>query len=163
MKSGTTAVVYHNMAVVDAAETRLLIEKYAGRIHELPKGYSLRYDVARVPHCQDHIHIFRRRNEIGVVNIDGSGHDNAKFQIPGAVADFVKRKFPDFVIPPRRMVEAYSLKDSGILQLLEDIKKGESFETLIVIDVDEINTLQEDDDMIRMTIELLDYFSGRKS
>ncbi|MBW8034741.1 MAG: hypothetical protein FVQ79_03565 [Planctomycetes bacterium] len=163
IKSGETVIIYHNMALIDTTRTTLLIEKYAGKHQELPKGYSLRYDVARLQNCQDHIHIFRRNNQIGAVNIDGSRHDNSNFQIPKTVANFVQQNYSDFVIPNGRLVEASLLRDDGILHLLEDVQKGIAFKTLLVIDldeIDEISEIEEDDDMVKRTKELLDYFAN---
>jgi len=157
IKLGNVAYVFHGITVEDTAQI-LLLEKRAGK-HQLPKGYYLRHDIARVPNCQSNIHIFRKGRMLGSFNQDGSSHDNSNFRIPKTVADYVTQYFPDFTIPNSRFVEASSLKDQGILLLLEDIKKGKEFELLLVIDLDEIGVVEPDDDQIKLLKDLLDYLN----
>lgn len=156
IKHEGTAYIFHGIRVEDAAHIHMIFEKFAGKKYQLPKGYNLRYDTAHVPGCQNHIHIDCRGSILGAFNMDGTPHDNSNFRIPKAVADYVANTFPDFTIPYGRYVEASSLRDDRALLLLEDIKKGKKFETMLVIDLNEGDVVEPDEDQIKLLKDLLD-------
>ena len=158
IKYKEAAYIFHGVTVKDAAHNSMIVEKFAGKKYQLPKGYNLRYDTARVQGCQDHIHIDCRGSMLGAFNLDGSPHDNSNFRIPKTVADYVTQHFPNFTIPDQRFVEASSLSSQGIL-LVEDIKKGKEFEVLLIIDLDEVGMLEPDEDQMKSLKDLLDYLN----
>lgn len=150
------AIKYENIAYfLHGAANSDLWEKYAGKYYQLPKGYSFRYDIARFPNCKDNIHISRNGTLLGAFNQDGSSHDNSKFRIPKIVADYIAKHILKFTIPDNRIVEFSSIKDQDMLLLLENIQKGNNFESLFAIDLDEIDN--ELDEQIKLLKDLLEY------
>ncbi len=158
-KTGNTGYVFHGVTVEDTARTILLLEKYAGKQYQLPKGYYLRYDTAHIPDCKDHFHLDRRGRSLGAFNMDGSSHDNSNFRIPRVVADFSRQHFPHVNIPSDRYIRASILKEAASLLLQECIKNGTKFELLLVIDLDEVEVVEPYDDQIKLLKDLLDYLN----
>lgn len=159
IKYEDTAYIFHGISVKDVTQVSLILKKLAEKQHQLPKGYYLRHDIARVPNSQNNIHVFRRNRMLGSFNQDGSSHDNSNFRIPRVVTDYIAKTFPDFTIPDGRYVEASSFRDDRALLLLEDIKKGKKFETMLVIDLNEEDVVEPDQGQIKLLKDLLDYFN----
>jgi len=156
IKLGNTAYIFHSITVANEA-FNILLEKYAGEKHQLPKGYDLRYDTAHIPGCQEHLHIDRNGRFLGAFNVDGSPHDNSNFRIPKVVADFVSQNFPQFKIPKSRHIRALNQNESAILLRQAAIEKCNVFEFLFVIDLNEIETI--DPDTKQLLESLLDYLN----
>ncbi len=57
-----------------------------------------------------HIHAYHRNNQLFALNIDGSAHDRSHgYTIPNKVADAIKVKFPEWIIPPKNLIESAHL------------------------------------------------------
>ncbi len=91
------------------------------------KGYNVRFDKMNYgvfdPN-KDHLHIYRKNNEILALNRDGTAHDKSHGAIiPQYVADRIRAEYPDFIIPKNNVLESaennYRIAQIEILFLLD--------------------------------------------
>ena len=87
---------------------RLLTEARDRGIN-LTGPYSYLKHSPHIPQGQQHLHIYRKSNQLFSINRDGSAHDkNHGFRIPNKVVDALKTAFPDWIIPKDQMIESAS-------------------------------------------------------
>ena len=62
------------------------------------------------PHTDDgqyHLHLYHKHNQLFAINKDGTAHDKSHgYRIPNKVADALKKKFPEFVLPLDNIIES---------------------------------------------------------
>lgn len=69
--------------------------------------YSAVLHKAHIAGGQDHLHIYAKQNRLFALNKDGTAHDRSHgAHIPNRVADAIRTKYPDFVLPPNHFIEA---------------------------------------------------------
>ena len=90
-----------------SSEYRELFEgKQRGDV-SLGSLYSANHHQAHVKDSQEHIHLYVKQTELLAMNKDGSGKDGSSGRVlPSKVAKAIKKKFPDFTIPPNRVLES---------------------------------------------------------
>ena len=69
-----------------------------------------------------HIHVYKKGKQIFAMNIDGTAHDKShKTKIPNKVADAIRKKHPEFLIPKDNFIENLdiSLEEKDLILLLE--------------------------------------------
>ena len=68
--------------------------------------YSAQLHHAHTPQGQQHLHVYAKNNQLFALNIDGKAHDRSHgVQIPNNVADAIRSRFPNFVIPQNNYIE----------------------------------------------------------
>lgn len=100
-------------AAADRAAARaaeLLCE--GGRTYELKKGYHCRFDRAHVPGQDDHLHVYLGRNQVCVINRDGTPSHNSVVDLPRHVRD--------------------DISALGLVDLGESVVSGADFTSLLV-------------------------------
>jgi len=76
-----------------------------GKGDPLVGNYYERFDVARFPGAQNHLHIYDKNGQLFAINWDGSAHDQSHgATIPKRVYDVLKMKYPDLNLPPDRRI-----------------------------------------------------------
>lgn len=80
--------------------------------------YSYRKDQPHSPMGQYHLHVYRKGNELFALNFDGTAHDqNHGVTIPNKVADALRQRFPDLILPANNLIES----DNGSFDFLVTI------------------------------------------
>ncbi len=87
-----------------------------GRTVDLPGNYYARFDRGIPPTTQNHLHIFKKGNQIIAMNQDGSPHDNAGGLIPKSIFPDLKKTFPEWNWPSNRLVESENLTVKTLLK-----------------------------------------------
>jgi hypothetical protein len=118
---------------VDDTIVHLYMHPFQGKValHEAqvrgePLGgpYSAQYHRAHTTPGEDHIHVYRKNNQLFALSRGGTAHDRSHgVKIPNKVADGIRLKFPEIRIPPNNYIESACLEDEANL-LLES--SGES-------------------------------------
>lgn len=79
------------------------------RLKGVPLGGTYSAQLHR-PHAsggQVHLHIYARNNQLFSINIDGTAHDRSHgARIPSRVAKAIADTFPNFRLPPNRLIES---------------------------------------------------------
>lgn len=78
------------------------------RLKGAPLGgkYSAQLHRAHASEGQVHLHVYARNNQLFSINIDGTAHDQSHgAKIPNRVAKAIADNFPDFRLPPSRIIE----------------------------------------------------------
>lgn len=102
---------YITLHAVDPIGVRTITEA-RNRGTPLGHGYSYRLDPSHIPGGQEHIHLFKRSNQILAVNRDGSGHDNSSgIRMPGRPYDVLRQEYPDWNWPTDRVLESIEESD----------------------------------------------------
>ncbi len=86
--------------------------------------YSYVHNTARHYKAQNHIHIYKRGNEICAINRDGTGHDGSHgFKMPNKVVKALKVEFPNWLIPDNGVIECTDGSEFRMLLLTETMVK----------------------------------------
>ena len=57
-----------------------------------------------------HLELYNKNNKVFALNKSGTAHDKShKVPIPNAVADALRKKFPNWTIPPDNLIEGASI------------------------------------------------------
>ncbi len=103
-------IVFHTVAATDTLLFVDRFEKLGAKRLELGKGYSAEKHPAHVPGCREHLHVYRRRNQLFALNVDGSAHDDSHgTTIPKHVVTMMGRHFPEFNVPRDGKIAAFEL------------------------------------------------------
>jgi hypothetical protein len=71
--------------------------------------YSVVQHTAKIPQFQDHLHLYKKQNQLFSINRSGSGHDGYHgYQMPGRVADALRLRYPGWNIPLNNIIESVS-------------------------------------------------------
>jgi hypothetical protein len=81
--------------------------------------YSAQLHKAHISSGQDHLHVFAKQNQLFALNKDGTAHDRSHgAQIPNRVADAIRAQYPEFMLPPNRIIESAPIFIEEAYQLL---------------------------------------------
>ncbi len=68
--------------------------------------YSAIRHKAHTPVGQDHLHVYKKQNEIFAINQDSSGHDAShRVGIPNAAAKAIRQQYPNWILPANNFIE----------------------------------------------------------
>jgi hypothetical protein len=90
----------------DGADGQLL----EARFHGLPlvDTYSAQKHAAHASPGYEHLHVYSKQNHLFAMNRDGSAHDDSHgYRIPNRVAQAIRTRFPDFIIPSNNLIESF--------------------------------------------------------
>lgn len=73
---------------------------------------------------KDHLHVYKKNNQLFAINRDGSAHDDShKYQIPNKIANRIRKDYADFNLPDDNFIESIEINNTEanaeILYLLE--------------------------------------------
>jgi len=81
---------------------------YEAKNRGVPVGgaYALQFHKKHSPVGKDHIHGYERNNQLFVLNVGGTAHDQSHgVRIPNKLAKAIKHHFPGIVLPPDNIIE----------------------------------------------------------
>jgi len=112
-----TVVIYFE----DDEATNMILEAHYRGI-PLVGPYSVLDHSRHVPSGQDHLHIYKKNALLFALNRDGTAHDRSHgARIPNRVADTLRTKYPDWIIPDNNIIES-APKALNVTWLMEQVQ-----------------------------------------
>jgi hypothetical protein len=104
----------------DDAEAVIDLHEAQYRGTPLTGPYSAKYHAARVTPGENHLHVFKKGNEIFAINASGTAHDRSHgVRIPNRVAAAIRKHYPQIKLPKDNLIESICLADE-IVWLTEE-------------------------------------------
>jgi hypothetical protein len=111
----------------DDPDMAIMLAEAQHRGKPLAGPYSALKHPARVAHSQNHLHVYKKQNQLFALNQDGTAHDcSHRVRIPSEVAVAIRQQYPDWLIPQNNVIECIEKSDQ-IAMLME----GSSFREIV--------------------------------
>jgi hypothetical protein len=96
----------------DDVEAVIDLDEAQHRGVPLTGPYSASYHTAKIQPGEDHLHVYKKGNQIFAINQSGSAHDRSHgVRIPNRVATAIRHDYPNIKLPPNNIIEGISLID----------------------------------------------------
>jgi len=107
MKNITLQIEGLTLTVTLFDEVDLRLEEACHRGKPLVADYTYLHHRAQPPQTRDHVHLYRRNQQLFAVNDLGRGHDGYHgYRMPARVADALRARFPYWNLPADNILES---------------------------------------------------------
>lgn len=131
----TDEYMIHVYADQDDCPASLLKEAASGKGQPLTGVYYFRKDAPHTNPGQQHVHVYKKRDQLFAINWDGTAHDQSHgVTIPAKVQNALQSRFPDLQVPKDRIIEAMDPLAMGVI--VETINKtGMTVEEMVELQI----------------------------
>jgi len=100
----------------DDPDMDVMLTEAQHRGQPLAGPYRVIKHPARVARSQNHLHVYKKQNELFALNQDGTAHDRSHgVRIPNDVAAAIRRQYPDWIGPQNNVIDCIDTPDQVAL------------------------------------------------